>query len=77
MKLSMPIRGIAVALTAAAVLAPAAPARAQDVRIGYAIARANININKIEQVGRVDPHAASSYSGSFVCQLGIVTGVVK
>lgn len=39
MKRSTPIKGIAVALTAAAVLAPAAPASAQDVRIGYAIAR--------------------------------------
>ncbi len=39
MKRSTPIRGIAVALTAAALLAPMAPAVAQDVRIGYAIAR--------------------------------------
>jgi len=39
MKRSTPIRGIAVALTAAALLAPVAPAVAQNVRIGYAIAR--------------------------------------
>ncbi len=39
MKRSTALKGIAVALTAAAVLAPAAPASAQDVRIGYAIAR--------------------------------------
>jgi branched-chain amino acid transport system substrate-binding protein len=39
MNRSTPIRGIAVALTAAAVLAPAMPASAQDIRIGYAIAR--------------------------------------
>jgi len=39
MKRSTSIKGIAVALTVAAVLAPAAPAVAQDVRIGYAIAR--------------------------------------
>jgi len=39
MKRSTAIKGIAVALTAAAISAPAAPAFAQDVRIGYAIAR--------------------------------------
>jgi len=39
MKRSTAIKEIAVALTAAAMLAPAAAAFAQDVRIGYAIAR--------------------------------------
>jgi branched-chain amino acid transport system substrate-binding protein len=39
MKRSKSFMGIAVALTAAALLAPVAPAAAQNVRIGYAIAR--------------------------------------
>ena len=39
MKRNKPFMGIALALTAAALLAPVAPAAAQDVRIGYAIAR--------------------------------------
>ena len=39
MKRSKSFMGIAVALTAAALLAPVAPATAQNVRIGYAIAR--------------------------------------